>query len=124
MITALLLSMLVIPSAYSLIHRRAMAASGVSFFKFRGQGHPEYWAGGSTTAAGMSNCRAARQSRRFAFQRRDEWAPNLPPVAVTLLDEQRQQSLDLSQLRHPVTHCCQLVAGDLLHLAAMQPILQ
>ena len=40
MITALLLSMLVIPSAYSLIHGRAKAASGVSFFKFWGAGTP------------------------------------------------------------------------------------
>ena len=66
---------------------------------------------------------AARTSCRCALQRRDEWAAKLPPVAVTSSDKQRQQFFNLTQLRHPLTHNCQLLAGDLLHLAAMPAVL-
>ena len=63
-------------------------------------------------------------SLRCALQRRDEWAPKLPPVAVTPPDAHRQHVFDLAKFRDPLTHHCELVAGDRLHLAAMQAILQ
>src|SRR3989442_1398254 len=66
---------------------------------------------------------AAGTSCRCALQRRDKWAAKLSPIAVTPPDKQRQQFFDLTQLRHPLTHNCQLVAGDLLHFAAMPAVL-
>ena len=62
-------------------------------------------------------------SCRCAFQRRDEWAPDLSTVAVTSPDKDRKQFFDLTQLRHSLTHHCQLVAGDLLDFAAMPAVL-
>ena len=61
-------------------------------------------------------------SCRCAFQRRDEWAPDLSAVTVTLPDKDGQQFFDLTQLRHPLTHHCQLVAGNLLDFAAMPAV--
>jgi len=54
--------------------------------------------------------------------RESVYSPRIAPCAA-LSRNHFQQFFDLTQLRHPLTHHCQLVAGDLLDFAAMPAVL-
>lgn len=59
-----------------------------------------------------------------AFQGRDQWTAQPAPVATALVDQHSEDTFDRTELRDPLAHGCQLLPGDLFHLAAVKTVLQ